>query len=155
MSISGINSSVASSIYASISSISSDEISTDLTNKAEELEAILGSEGVDQETQDAIQEELALAIQDMFEQSDGEMPSCEEMKSTIDTIFSNHGLDAEEMLGGRMGAGGASDHMQTLLDMLEGDDDDDEANSATSIQQLAEELSQMVMDLVIGIDEEA
>ena len=177
MSISSVNSSAASSVYTNLSSekLSSTAKPADMT---EMLEEALESSGVDEETQEAIQEELTAAIQSLMAESNGEKPDPETMRETVNSIFSEYGLDAEAMMSERFGAGGpppmggapmgpppgdvsateeSSSSEETdassLFDYLEEDDEDEDSSS--SVPQTAEELAQYIMDCLMGIDEVA
>ncbi|MGD9127651.1 MAG: hypothetical protein PVH19_09760 [Planctomycetia bacterium] len=157
MSISGIHSSLAGGIYASLSS---EEVANHFANTAKELESVMKDKGIDQETRDAIQEEIALAIQQMLKEADGGLPSSEEMEAMINEIFSNHGLDADEILDNRLESSdnaspqsliGSTSSMKTLLDVLM--EDDGKFGGADSIQQFAEDMSEILMDFVLGFDQ--
>lgn len=158
----GINSSAINNLYSSVSS--SQDVSTNLVNGAKILEAILENEGIDEETRKAIQEELAAAIKDMLTASDGKMPTPEEMKSTIDGILAEHDLDAEQIMAQARGSAPvglplmeSSEESQnkTLFDILAEADKENANSDASEILQTANELSQLIMDYLIGINEEA
>lgn len=162
MSISSINASMTTA-YSSISA----EKTPTTTKMVEDLGTILEEQGIDQETQEALQADLAAIIEEVMANSDGETLSREELKEAIDSVFSSYGLDAEEILGDRAGGpppgpGGppptedteTESIVQTLFEILAEQDEDDESEE-TSLAQQAEQMSQLIMDYLIGIDTEA
>lgn len=130
---------------------------------AARIDDALRAAGVDEETAEALKGDLTT----LFEEgrTSGSPPNPDEMKSKIDEIFSSYGLDAQEILGpppgrgghpngsGANGAGGAAassnasdERRQTLFELL----------SQMSEQGAgSEELSQLLLDAVQGLDQTA
>ena len=173
MSISGINASTASSIYSEIASQKAS--STNAAEMTEQMEEVLESTEIDQETREAILEDLKAAIEELMANSDGEKPDPETMRETINTIFSEYGLDAEAIMSERFGGGllsgesssttGTGSYQKSLFDYLGSDSDsnslfdyldsDSDDTSSSLFDQYAEQMSQKIMDLLMGIDEQA
>ncbi len=166
-----------SQLQASLQSVSeTDEVASgtkiDETEMREQMEAqldaALDSAGVDEETQDALKADLAQAFEDQF--SSGKFPpDPEAMKQTIDDIFSQYGLNAEEFMpsggpggpppggmeGGMPAMQGSSDTTQTdLLEMLL-QNLAEQNDGSLDLSQVSQELSQTICDALFGFDEEA
>ncbi len=147
----------------------------------EDLSEKLTSAGVSEDVRDAIQTDVRAAME--TEVSSGSRPDPEAMKETINGIFAEYGLNAEEFMakgpppggGGRGGPGGPggpggsggpggaqgaknskADALQELLESLqeESDDEDDEEGSVTDTSTLLDQISEQIVDLLFGIDEE-
>ncbi|BBO34405.1 hypothetical protein [Lacipirellula parvula] len=118
------------------------------------LDQALSAAGVDEETANALKSDL----QEAFDKakSEGKLSDPESMKSTIDEIFAEHGLDAKEILGGKFGpqtlneAVGppkeGEDSRKTLLDLL---------NRMAKEGSSSADLSELLLDAVKGFDQTA
>lgn len=142
---------------------------TEMREKMEaELDVALDSAGVSEETQEALKTDLAQAFEEQL--ASGEFPpDPEAMKQTIDDIFSQYDLNAEEFMpsggpggpppdgmgGGMSAAQGSTDTTQTdLLEMLL--QNMEKQNDGTlDLSQISQELSQIICDALFGFDEEA
>jgi hypothetical protein len=121
----------------------------------------LAAAGVDEETVAALKADLTAAFEES-RASGSTPPDPQAMKSTVDAVFAEYGLDASEILGpppggGMHGAGpqggcqpnssdAAEENRQTLLELL---------NQMAEEGASSEELSQLLMDAVQGLDETA
>jgi hypothetical protein len=141
----------------------------------EDLSEKLTSAGVSEDVRAAIQTDVRAAME--AEMSSGSRRDPEATKETINGIFAEYGLNAEEFMakgpppggGGRGGPGGPggpggaqgannskADALQELLETLqeESDDEDDEEGSVTDTSTLLDQISEQIVDLLFGIDEE-
>ena len=128
---------------------------------AARIDQALTAAGVDEETAAALKADLTAAFEE-GRASGSTPPDPQAMKSTVDAIFSEYGLDASEILGpprggGMHGAGpqggcqsnsddATEENRQTLLELL---------NQMAEEGASSEELSQLLMDAVQGLDEAA
>ncbi|WP_428305555.1 hypothetical protein [Lacipirellula sp.] len=117
------------------------------------LDQALSAAGVDEKTADALKSDL----QEAFDKakSEGKLSDPESMKSTIDAIFAEHGLDAKEILGGKFGPQALNeavgpkegeDSRKTLLDLL---------NRMAKEGSSSADLSELLLDAVKGFDQTA
>jgi hypothetical protein len=146
----------------------------------EDLNEKLSAAGVSDEVRDAIQTDIRAAME--TEVSSESRPDPEAMKETIKGIFAEYGLNADEFMpqgpppgggpggpgvpggpGGPGGAGGTqssedsskADAIQTLLESLqEASDEADDEESDTDVNSMLDQLSEKLMDVLFGIDEE-
>ena len=152
----------------------------DPSKMAEKMEAkldeSLSSAGVDQATRDAIQTDLKAAFEDQM--SSGSRPDPEAIKETVDSVFEKYGLDAEDFMpqggppgmGGRGGMGGGrggmggmmgtqgaggsqTESLQTLIETLQEESEED-SDSETDTNQVVTDLSEQILDILFGLDEE-
>jgi hypothetical protein len=131
---------------------------------AARIDQALAAAGVDEETAAALKADLSAAFEES-RASGTTPPDPQTMKSTVDAIFAEYGLDAKEILGlphgqGAYGAGGAGrqsdcqsnsgeetdETRQTLLELL---------NQMAEEGASSEELSQLLIDAINGLDETA
>lgn len=152
--------------YLQSTSAESADESPELGNKptrgggmAARIDQALAAAGVDEETAAALKADLTAA----FEESralGSTPPDPQAMKSTVDAIFEEYGFDASEILGpppgrdmhgacpqgGRQPNSGdaTEENRQTLLELL---------NQMAEEGASSEELSQLLMDAIQGLDE--
>ena len=131
---------------------------------AARIDQALAAAGVGEETAASLKADLTYAFEEHLA-SGKEPPDREAMKTTIAAVFSKYGLDADEILGppshrGSHGAGGSEgcgtrqadpdearqENHQTLLELL----DQMSQQGASS-----EDLSQLLIDAINGIDQTA
>lgn len=128
---------------------------------AARIDQALAAAGVDEETAAALKADLTAAFEES-RASGSTPPDPQAMKSKVDAIFKEYGLDASEILGpppgrGMHGAGAqggcqpnsgdaTEENRQTLLELL---------NQMAEEGASSEELSQLLMDAVQGLDESA
>jgi len=138
-----------------------------------ELDEKLSDAGVSEETREALHADLAAALE--AQMSSGARPSPGAMKETVSGIFEEHGLNAADFapqrppgmggmgrkpgMGGMPGMKGASsadggqaESLQSLLESLEEQDDSESLFNTDSIYS---DLSQQILDIMLGFDEEA
>ena len=118
------------------------------------LDQALSAAGVDDETAEALKADL----QEAFDEAKkaGTLGDPVAMTSTIDSIFAEHGLDAEEVLGSKFGpqalreavgsAREGEDSRKTLLDLL---------NRMAKEGSSSADLSELLLDAVKGFDQTA
>jgi hypothetical protein len=128
------------------------------------IEQTLSAAGVDEETAEALKADLTAAFEES-QASSAFPPDPEAMKSTVDAIFAEYGLDASEILGpppgrGMHGVGSpgggegcqsnrgeeTDEKRQTLLELL---------NQMAEEGASSEELSQLLIDAINGLDQTA
>jgi hypothetical protein len=139
-----------------------------------ELDQSLESAGVDLETREALAADLEQAFEEQF--ASGSPPDPAAMKEIVDGIFEKYGLNAEDFVpqggppGGGMGAmrSGAMGRGQ-LFGQLDSADTSETSLLETLLEYIAErsesgetdtnttpgDLSQQVLDILFGIDEQA
>jgi hypothetical protein len=160
-------------LFASLRSSSAESSAETLTTEPEptreagmaaRIDQALASAGVDEETAEALKADLTAAFEES-RASGTTPPAPEAMKSTVDAIFAEYGLDANDILGpppgrGAHGAGGTrspgdrqpnageetAEPRQTLLELL---------NQMSNEGASSEELSQLLIDALNGLDQTA
>ena len=180
--MSGMSSVSAAGAQYSAASTSASSVrkQMDPSEMADRMEADLNEKltaaGVSEEVREAIQTDIRAAMES--EMSSESRPDPEAMKETIDGIFAEYGMNAEEFMqgpppgggpggpppgggpGGPGGAGGTdgtsdtkADALQELLEELQESLEDEESD--TDASTLLDQFSEQVMDLLFGFDEEA
>ncbi|QDU47480.1 hypothetical protein Mal52_60110 [Symmachiella dynata] len=116
------------------------------------IDNVLNSAGIDQETIDAIKTDLQTAFESSA--SSGSFPPApDEMRDMVNSVFAEHGLDAEEILG-RRGSGAppgppppaslddSTQDLSVLLESLLAGQQDPESSK----------LAESVLSLLVGFD---
>ena len=120
----------------------------------EQLDQALTAAGVDDETAESLKADLQEAFDEA--KAEGKLGDPAAMKSTVDAIFAEHGLDADEVLGSKFGpqllgeAVGAAREgdgkLQALFDLL---------NRMSQQGSSSADLSALLLDAVKGFDQTA
>lgn len=154
----------SSSAETSADTLTTQSEPTPEAGMAARIDQALAAAGVDEETAEALKADLTAAFEGS-RASGTTPPDPEAIKSTVDAIFAEYGLDAKEILGpppGR-GAHGARDAgspgdrrpgageetaepRQTLLELL---------NQMSNEGASSDELSQLLVDALNGLDQTA
>ncbi len=127
------------------------------------LDAALTEAGVSEETRTALEADIRAAMEE--DMADGTPSDPEAMKETIDGIFAEYGLEAEDYMpqgpppgGGPPPEGGMggtesssttqSEALQSLIETLQSAAEEDGAD----LGSLLDQFSQDAMDIMLGID---
>ena len=140
------------------------------------LDEKLSDAGVSEETREALHSDLSAAME--AQMSSGARPNPGAMKETIGSIFEGHGLNAADfmpqgppsmggmggmrgmggmpsMMGASSADGGQAESLQSLLESLQEEDDSDDSESLFDTDAIYSDVSQQILDILLGFDEEA